>query len=106
MSLFDDYLAQLRNPGDVEPPETILDDLANAHQEALSDATAAVQQRDRLLKAEREKAAALQADLNAAKARNFDNLINVAAGDNGATVDTTVQRGKQPRSYDALFKRK
>lgn len=107
MGLFEDHLSMLRNPGNVEPPETILDDLASAHQEEISNAAAAVQQRDRLLKAEQEKAAALQLKLNEAKAKNFDSLMNAPAGDGGANgPDYSVQGQKKPRTFDDLFKKK
>jgi hypothetical protein len=70
---FEELIAMMRNPGEEGIPETIYDDLSASYTELSSTSSAALEQANGTV-------AQLQAELTAAKAHNYDLLMQVGIG--------------------------
>jgi hypothetical protein len=91
---FQDLLASLINPGEDGPSPTIYDDLSASYTEATSTRDAKIQVSD-------EQVAALQAELLAAKAANWDLMQLIPSVDNaGDTGDNGDNADESDESDD------
>lgn len=99
MADFDELIALLREPGDTELPDTIYDDLSNAHTSALDGGVAKVAQVESAL-------ADATAEIARLKALNFDLLMAASAStEPDDVVDDSDDVSDSVPSIDNLFDR-